>query len=234
MGFWMIIGLSGFISSGKDTVADIIEKKYNFSRESFADSVKDCLSSIFNWDRNLLEGKTTESRVWRDTVDEWWSKRLNIQGFTPRYAMQHFATNICRNYFHDELWIASLENKIASSNKNIIISDVRFINELQSIKRAGGYVIRIKKGNDPSWFDTAVMANYGDQKSKNLLEKLNVHVSETEWIGYTFDYIIENNGSLTDLETNISILMENLESNLPVSTVNLANEVAFDNWHILS
>ena len=125
----MIIGLSGFIGSGKDTVADYICRTYNFSRESFADSLKDALSLVFNWDRNLLEGKTEESRRWRETVDPWWATRLNIENFTPRYALQYIGTNVFRDHFHDEIWVSSLEKKIIDANKSVVISDVRFINE---------------------------------------------------------------------------------------------------------
>lgn len=229
----MIIGLSGFIGSGKDTVADILCEKYGFSRESFANSLKNSLSVIFNWDRQLLEGKTSESRKWRETVDPWWSSRLNIENFTPRYAMQYFGTDVCRNHFYDEIWIASLEKRIIETNTSVVISDVRFLNELQSIKRLGGYTIRIKRGEDPHWFNTAISANYGDQESINALKNLKIHPSESSWAGYPFDLTLDNNSTLTDLENSVVSLMENLELNLPVSTANLADEVAVDNWHKL-
>ena len=229
----MIIGLSGFIGSGKDTVADYICEKYQFSRESFADSLKDSLSAIFKWDRDLLEGKTTESRKWRETVDDWWSTRLNIENFTPRYAMQYFGTNICRDKFYDDIWVASLEKKILDSSASVIISDVRFLNEIQAIKRLGGYLIRIKRGEEPYWFNTAVMANYGNQQEQNMLKQWNIHPSESSWVGYNFDITVENNGTMDDLRKSIDLVMENLESNPPASTVNLADEVAVDNWHKL-
>lgn len=229
----MIVGLSGFIGSGKDTVADIICKRYNFNRESFADNLKNCLSTIFNWDRTLLEGKTENSRKWRETVDQWWASRLNIENFTPRYAMQHFGTDVCRNHFYDEIWIASLEKKILENDNSVVISDARFLNELRSIKRMGGYTIRIKRDNDPDWFETAIEANYGDQAAKLKLKNLNIHPSEYSWAGYQFDAIIENDGTIEDLENTVVTLMENLELNRPVSTANLASEVAVGNWHKL-
>ena len=79
----MIIGVVGSIGSGKDTVADYLANFHSFRRESFAASLKDAVSVIFGWDRTLLEGRTKESREWREQQDEWWTKRLGIN-ITPR------------------------------------------------------------------------------------------------------------------------------------------------------
>ena len=44
----MLIGVVGLISSGKGTVADRLEQKHNFRKDSFAKSLKDAVSSMFN------------------------------------------------------------------------------------------------------------------------------------------------------------------------------------------
>ena len=72
----MIIGLIGFIGSGKGTAADILVKNHYFNKLSFADAVKDATSAIFGWPRHLLEGDTDESRAWREQKDERWSERV--------------------------------------------------------------------------------------------------------------------------------------------------------------
>ena len=51
----MIIGLVGFIGSGKGTIADLLVERHGFFKESFANSVKDACSLIFGWDRAMLE-----------------------------------------------------------------------------------------------------------------------------------------------------------------------------------
>jgi hypothetical protein len=66
----MVIGLVGFLGSGKGTVADTL-KLYNFIPESFSNPLKDAVAIIFGWDRSLLEGDTKESREFRETVDEF-------------------------------------------------------------------------------------------------------------------------------------------------------------------
>jgi len=53
----MLIGIVGLISSGKDTVAERLVQEHNFKKDSFAKSLKDAVSSMFNWDREMLEGK---------------------------------------------------------------------------------------------------------------------------------------------------------------------------------
>ena len=72
----MLIGICGLIGSGKDTVAERLVTHHGYKRDSFAKSLKDAVSSMFNWDRKMLEGDTKESRAWREQPDEFWSKKL--------------------------------------------------------------------------------------------------------------------------------------------------------------
>jgi hypothetical protein len=193
----MIIGICGLIGAGKDTVADYLVNIHQFRRESFANSLKDAVSSVFNWDRELLEGRTKQSREWREQPDPWWSTRLG-QPITPRWVLQYWGTEVCRKAFHDDIWIASLENKIRNSRDDIVISDCRFPNEIKAIKDAGGIVIRVTRGPDPAWFELAETVNRGQQNyqwrlRKNELEKYKIHASETAWIGTEFNAVIDNN-----------------------------------------
>jgi ferredoxin len=61
----MIIGICGLIGSGKGTVADVLVDQ-GFTKVSFADKLKDGVSTIFGWNRAMLEGDTDESRQWRE------------------------------------------------------------------------------------------------------------------------------------------------------------------------
>ena len=107
-----IIGVCGLIGGGKGTVADILVNNHTFHKYSFADSLKDMVANVFNWPRHLLEGDTKESRDWREQRDEWWSARLGIENLTPRWILQYWGTDVCRVNFHEDIWIASLENKL--------------------------------------------------------------------------------------------------------------------------
>ena len=199
-----IIGIVGFIGSGKDTVADYLVNFHRFKRESFANSLKDAVSQIFGWDRELLEGRTNQSRIWRETRDEWWSKRLGCD-VTPRWVLQYWGTEVIRKGFHDDMWVASLENRLRSGLDDIVITDCRFPNEIKAIRSAGGQVVRIKRGPEPTWFDDAKSMNKGATRntswalSKHRIEQLGVHASETAWVGSKFDAVLNNNGTIEEL-----------------------------------
>lgn len=200
----MILGMVGLIGSGKDTAADYLCNNYGFRRDSFANTLKDAVSAVFGWDRVLLEGRTREAREWREKVDEWWSNRLGMK-ITPRWVLQYWGTNVLRTGFHDDIWIASLENKMSKTPDNIVISDVRFPNEINSIHNAGGIVVRVTRGDDPEWFKIAEIVNTYPtdtplwNQNKKLLDSYNVHASETSWVGGKIDYIVSNDGTIAEL-----------------------------------
>ena len=212
----MIIGVCGFIGSGKDTIADYLMNIHQFRRESFANALKDAISMVFGWDRDMLEGRTRQSREWREQVDPWWAERLNMSDLTPRWVLQHWGTEVCRRAFHDDIWIAALENKLRNSTDDIVISDCRFPNEIKSIKDAGGIVIRVIRGSEPDWYDAAVSANRGPNGntswaiSRAKLERLNVHASESAWVGTKFDAEVDNNSSMDHLLNQINDLVLDL------------------------
>lgn len=197
----LIIGLVGFKSSGKDTVANSLIKHHNFVRDSFAAPLKDSCAQIFNWPRELLEGDTDESRYWREETDSWWAEKLNIPNFTPRLAMQLVGTNAIRNHFHQDIWLLSVFDRLENGKNNrVVITDNRFRNEIDLIRSLDGLVLRVKRGPDPEWFDTAVDANNGNKIAIQEMENIGIHTSEWDWIGFEPDAIIENDGTLKELE----------------------------------
>ena len=211
----MIVGFVGFIGSGKDTAADYLVNFHEFRRDSFANTLKDAVACVFGWDRVLLEGRTKEAREWREQVDTWWAERLNMPNLTPRLMLQLWGTEVCRNGFHDDIWIASLENKMRKTSDNIVISDVRFPNEIKAIHNAGGIVVRIKRGDDPEWYDAAVSANAGPNGnatwslSKAKLAQLKIHASETAWVGGAIDHTVYNDTTIDAVFEQIKNLVIN-------------------------
>jgi hypothetical protein len=195
----MIIGICGFIGSGKDTVADYLVNFHEFRRESFASTLKDAVASVFGWDRTMLEGRTKEAREWREQVDPWWAARLDMPTLTPRWVLQYWGTEVCRKAFHDDIWISSLENKLRNSRDNIVISDCRFPNEIESLKRAGGSIVWVQRGILPIWYADAVSANQGNNVGLNAMKMRKIHASEWAWLGSDFDVVIDNNSTIDDL-----------------------------------
>ncbi len=200
----MIIGLVGWIGSGKNTVADILSSQHNYKKDSFAAPLKDVTANIFNWPRKTLEGDTDHSRHFRECVDPYWANKLQIKNFTPRLALQIVGTELFREHFHPKIWLDSLEHRyIASGSTPTVITDCRFRNELAFIKQMGGFTIRVKRGEDPYWTELAKQAQDGDAFAEQQLADIGIHASEWDHTGILVDFIIENNGTLEQLHDKI-------------------------------
>lgn len=208
----MIVGLVGFIGSGKDTVAKQFVQQ-GCVQDSFAGPLKDMCSTVFGWDREMIEGETVESRDFRETPDIFWSKKLGIPNFTPRLALQLIGTEVLRNHFSQDIWLNSLEYRIRRNNETncVVISDARFRNELDLIKSMGGVVIWVQRGELPEWFDTAKTA-YNNAISRKIMETKyrDVHESEWNWAGYHVDYTIKNDGTLEELQDKVQIISKEI------------------------
>lgn len=217
------IGLVGFKSCGKGTVAKLLTEHYGYEEDSFAKPLKDACAAIFGWNRDMLEGATTESRAWREEVDEFWDKELEwntfyhsreVGRFTPRLALQLMGTEAGRQIFGMELWTASLKKRIIG--RKAVISDVRFPNEIETIVGMGGVVVEIQRGDNPKWYETASVFNNNRKVFLELpVDIRNIHESEREWIGNPkIDHLILNDFTLQNLETEVDLLMKVLNESL--------------------
>jgi len=190
----MIIGICGLIGSGKGTVADILVEEHNFKKLSFADSLKDGVAAMFDWPRHLLEGDTEESREWREIPDIFWTEETGKE-ISPRLVLQLVGTECMRNGFYDGIWVSLAKKKlIRFPNQNWVIPDTRFENEINMIHSVGGKIWRVKRGQDPAWFDVY---------RENNIEPLDVHPSEFKWVRSEFDQTVENNSTFEDLKNQI-------------------------------
>lgn len=178
----VIIGVCGFKDSGKDTVADIICKYTGYKRVSMASSLKDIVATMFNWDRELLEGRTDESRRWREEVDDVWTHLIASRGIfsndstiTPRIALQRIG-NMIRTNISDDFFV----NK-SIMHDNIVISDARHMNELERCH----ITIRVERFS----------------YSNDEIDKMDI--SEKEHLSFTPNFIISNNGGLSQLEEKV-------------------------------
>lgn len=203
----MIVGLVGFIGSGKGSVGDMLALDHGFIQDSFAAPLKDAVANIFGWDRQMLEGVTKTSREWREQPDEFWSDKFG-KSFTPRLALQLMGTEAGRNVFHQDLWVASLLNRCNHRTAPTVITDVRFKNEITAIQKEG-IVVRVKRGAEPEWFHTALSANRGNTAAMKEMETLGVHQSEWDWVGCPINHTIYNDGTFADLRDHVRFLIEN-------------------------
>jgi hypothetical protein len=173
----MIVGLVGAAGSGKSTVALRLATHHGFVLESFAAPLKDAVAATFGWRRDLLEGDTPESRAWREQVDTWWSVRLAMPALTPRFVLQNIGTEVMRNAFHDDIWLASLQRRLHGVNGNVVVSDVRMPNEAAAITDAGGVLIRVERPGTGA----------------------GSHATETEASKIAVDAVLVNDGSFEQL-----------------------------------
>lgn len=186
----MIIGITGAIGSGKDTIADYLVRNHGFKRLAFASKVKDVAHVVFGWDRELLEGLTRESREWREIVDPYW-------GISPRTALQRIGTEMFRAHIHPDTWVKSVMRIIDSDpDGRYVITDCRFENEIGSVRDRGGLLFAVSRGSEPAW---AAAARRGDPCMDGI--------HPTDWNVYRLqslaDVCVANNGSLEDLYAHI-------------------------------
>lgn len=202
----MIIGICGLIGCGKGTVGDILVEEYGFTKLSFADKLKDGVATVFNWDRAMLEGDTVESREWRETQDDFWSRETG-RTITPRLVLQEFGTDCMRHGFDDGIWVSLVKQELVKyPKKNFVIPDVRFPNEANMIKSIHGEVWRVRRGQDPVW-----MRMYQDIG----VEPKDVHESEWRWANVDFNNIIYNDLGIDELKSQVKGLLASNEH--PVS-----------------
>lgn len=177
-----LIGISGKMQSGKDTVASIIKKLSYIDWEivKFADTLKDITCLLLNCSREDLESSDFKS----SPLDDRWQNFHNEQ-LTPRKVMQLIGTDLFRNGLHPNTWVNTLSNKF-TNDSFWIVTDVRFPNEAEFIKNNGGILIRIER-------ESIELSN---------------HLSETALDDYEFDYIINNHDTFYDLLLNVISFMK--------------------------
>ena len=176
----MIIGLTGYAQSGKDTLANILVEEHGYTRIAFADKIRNFLYEV-----NPMVGCSPTGYL-QDLINlvGWDAAKQEPQ---VRRLLQDMGVG-ARKLFGEDFWIYEALKTVVPTNK-IVIPDVRFTNEAEAVENYGGQVWRIKR--------TGVTA-------------VNSHVSEHELEGYPVDQIFTNNGSIEELKTLLQTRMANI------------------------
>ena len=160
----MIVGIAGYKGSGKDTIGKVLVDHYNFEKMSFAQPIKDLVHHTFRIDKNILSGDGGE-RVFRELqMPEWFN-------LSPRDMLQKIGMSFREN-LHEDVWVKLLENQYLKKKKHVVITDVRFPNEVSMVKKHG-LMIAVKRPN-----------YNGDS-----------HESEHALDDHVFRYVFDNSGS---------------------------------------
>ncbi len=166
----MIIGLHGLSGSGKSELARFLVDECGFELVKFASPLKNMLRQFY-WDCGLTE-EEIERRIEGDLKEV---PCFFLNGKTPRHAMQTLGTEWGRDSIGQSFWINRWGDKV-QQHKNVVVDDVRFDNEAKAIKERGGEVLHIVRG-----------------------ERSSDHASENGISPELVAFVIENNGTISDL-----------------------------------
>ena len=183
----MIIGLAGPANSGKTTVSNIILQKFkDFSEDAFALGVKNIVCDLFSVNHEFIE---KYKRIQENAPN------LNM----PMRNILQFVGDGMKNIKSD-VWIQSLLHRI-EDKQNVIISDVRYMDEMEALKKIGAVIILIGReetvDNHPSEILTTELVNLYLKKTP-LTSESKMNASKM------IDHFIRNDDTFLDLEKKVT------------------------------
>ena len=212
----MLIGLCAQKQNGKDTMADYLCHKYKFIKLSFASPLKDACKILFGFTEAQVNGSEKE------IIDEKW-------GVSPRTVLQFVGTDLFRDQMKtiipgigDNFWALCLKNSIdkivkSTPDARIVISDVRFPNEVKMIQQLGGLIVKItrsssiRQSSEPAVESkSSLERKIDDIKGNSSIENNTTrqHVSEKMIDTIKGDVLIENNGTILQFYEKIDKYMD--------------------------
>jgi hypothetical protein len=181
----MIIGLSGYAQTGKDTIADYLVKNYGFTRVAFADPIRE---AVYRLNPKITIADMKDVPI-SNAVDSLGWESVKVDSEDARILLQRMGTEVGREMFGNNFWVDQAMKKTSALEK-VVITDVRYPNELQAILDASGQVWRIVK---------------------NDVGAVNRHSSETALDHYYFEYIIFNNDTKESLYESVDHFMTDFQ-----------------------
>lgn len=190
-----IIAVCGKARHGKDTIADYLVQNHDYIKMAIAEPLKEACRAIFGFEESQVYGDRKEE------IDEFW-------GSTPRKCLQYVGTELFRKQIGEilpnvgsDIWILSTCRRIKTHFEKhpdtpIVISDIRFENEWDNIKKLG-FEYKLIQVFNPRINDISGITSV-THDSENL-----------EWCEEAYDEKIINNGSLEDLYSKIDDVLVN-------------------------
>lgn len=215
-----VVGITGFKRVGKTESANYIAEKYQFKNTAFADRLKEFVDNVFCFVNRGDADKETDAhcliqestlykeikllQVHSDDVESLVQSFIQTLAYHSKYgilpcdvgffctisrrlALQLVGSEVFR-YFDESFWLNRLD--IYSTNK-IVISDVRFQNEQEFVKRHNGTLIKIVRDSN---------------------KQTDGHISEAGIADELCNYVVENNGTLGELYAKLDVIMENIKN----------------------
>lgn len=163
-----LIGLTGKARSGKDTVAGMLQSTFGFKTIAFAKPLKEGLKTMLGLTEEHVNGSLKEV-----VIEDF--------GKSPRQMLQTLGTEWGREAVHDLIWLTVARRQVnvwLEQGYNVAITDVRFENEAEMVRKMGGQIWHIHR---PDAIQVAA------------------HSSESGIAFAGADYLIYNNSTLDDL-----------------------------------
>jgi hypothetical protein len=189
-----LIGISGKIGSGKDTVAAIIQELYpQYEVKKFAGKLKDIASILTGIPVEKFEDqefkKTDLGKEWSYVYpDQYYDDGESVMVcMSVRQLLQKLGTDALRDNLHENVWVNALMADF-TKDSNWIVTDCRFPNEAKIIEEKGGILLRVERST----------CNLG------------THPSETALDNFPFEHVIFNNGSMDDLRNEVKKFLESI------------------------
>jgi hypothetical protein len=205
-----LIGISGKIGSGKDTVATIIQELYpQYEVKKFAGKLKDIASILTGIPVEKFEDqefkKTDLGKEWSYVYpDQYYDDGESVMVcMSVRQLLQKLGTDALRDNLHENVWVNALMADYVEKPVNVlegegyrledtlpnwIITDTRFPNEAKIIEEKDGILLRVERST----------CNLG------------THPSETALDDFPFEHVIFNNGSMDDLRNEVKKFLESI------------------------
>jgi len=188
----MLIGLNGRLKSGKDTTFEIIKAAYPIAeRISFAEKLKVSAENLLKFDRETLDLLKNDDQIFL-TLDQAGSSAaprkyvaLPELKMTMREFLQRYGTESHREVFGTDFWVdMALPLDTDHSNRILVVTDMRFPNEVARVVDLGGVTWKIERDSETAF---------------------GAHASEQD-VDSSIDVFIDNNGTLEDLR--VAVLSE--------------------------
>lgn len=182
----LYVGICGHAGSGKDTLAVMLADhlhllQHKVLTRALADPMKEICQRVYRFTDEQLWGPSEKRAEAHPTL-----RQPDGSPLTPRVALQLLGTEWGRRCCEDT-WVRLLveETREQGTYDVVIITDVRFRNEADYLRRYDGRIVRINRPGATGAVPGGVVG----------------HVSELEQDTVAGDYGVVNDGSLRDLST---------------------------------
>lgn len=200
------------MQSGKDTVGGILVRSFeNVERVAFADKLKDSAAASLGITRDQLEELKLSGTIalYLDDVDG----QNFVHSISGREYLQYYGTEAHRDIFGDEIWVEQALDKSVTDGTILVVTDMRFPNEISGVLDRGGIAVKVRRE---------------EADSRPIL-----HASEQTLPDEQFDYFLDNNGSMADLQENVSKMVDWIVENRPQFRFITKDQTVIDGQGIL-